>query len=347
MNVVMVTGSDQPQGCGVTHYSLRLVDALRSHGISCDAISLARWTAWSVTGLARRIRSLKPDIIHMQYPTAAYGRSIAPQFLSLLLPMVITIHEVTQPHVLRRLSLYPFGMRSPQIIFTTPYERAYASRWAPWITSQSQVINIGSNIPVVPRSATAADPGIVYFGFLRPRRGLEQVLELGKLLREAGVRERITIVGAAQPRWSAYVSALRARGAGLPVRWETDLSDTSVAHLLARSQIAYLPFPDGASHRRTSLIAALCHGVAVVTTRGTQTPAELTGVVEFVNSPAETLTAVQRLRRDDAGRQLLSANAIRYAERFSWEKIAQEHVHAYDAILDGTQQRCRMDHQAL
>src|SRR3989442_9265272 len=100
MNVVMVTGSDQPDGCGVTHYSLRLVNALRAEGLWCDPISVATWTVRSVPGLARRIRAMKPDIIHMQYPTIAYGHSIAPQCLSLLLPMVTTIHEATQPHVL-------------------------------------------------------------------------------------------------------------------------------------------------------------------------------------------------------------------------------------------------------
>src|SRR2546425_2250129 len=36
MKVVMITGSRQPEGCGVTHYSLRLADALREHGIACE-----------------------------------------------------------------------------------------------------------------------------------------------------------------------------------------------------------------------------------------------------------------------------------------------------------------------
>ena len=329
----MITGSRQPEGCGVTHYSLRLADALREHGIACEVESLSRWTVWAVPVLRGRIRALNPDIVHLQYPTAAYGYSVAPQCLSLLLPMVITVHEATQARIPRRLSLYPFSVRSPQIIFTTPHEWAYASRWAPWIRRRSRVINIGSTIPVVPRAATAPDARIVYFGFLRPRKGLEQVLEVAGLLERSGSREKITLVGGAQARWSSYVKTLQTQAARLPIDWEIGLPDHGVAEVLARSLVAYLPFPDGASHRRTSLIAALCHGAAIVTTRGLQTPPELADVVEFATGPAEAVAAIQRLLGDADRRRTLSARALRYAARFSWDSIAEEHVRLYDSLF--------------
>ncbi len=329
----MITGSQQPHGCGVTHYSLRLVSALQEHGISCDVACLPNWTALGVPGLYSRIRSLNPDIIHMQYPAAAYGYSVAPQSLSLLLPMVITVHEASQARIPRRLSLYPFGVRSRQVIFTTPHERAYASRWAPWIAARSRVINIGCTIPVLSRVAGTDDSRIVYFGFLRPRKGLEQVLELATLLKLSGSGERITLMGGTQERWSSYVRKLRALAATLPIDWAIGVPDRGAAEVLARTLVAYLPFPDGASHRRTSLIAALCHGAAIVTTRGPQTPPQLGEVVEFASSPSEALTVIQALLTDADRRRMLSARALLYATRFSWDAIAQEHIRLYGSLI--------------
>ncbi len=328
----MITGSRQPEGCGVTHYSLCLASALREHGVSCHVESLPHWSVWGVPGLRSRIRSLSPDVIHLQYPTAAYGYSVAPQWLSLLLPMVVTVHEVSQVRIPRRLSLYPFGLRSPRIIFTTPHERAYASRWAPWIAPRSRVINIGSTIPVVPRAPDATDVRIVSFGFLRPRKGLEDVLEVAGLLKHSGLPERIIVMGGVQPRWSSYVLTLQGQAATLPIDWAIGLPDRGVSEVLARAQVAYLPFPDGASHRRTSLIAALSHGAAIVTTRGLRTPPELGDVVEFAPTPADAFTAITGLLGDEERRRKLSAAALRYAKLFSWDTIAEEHIRLYDSL---------------
>jgi glycosyltransferase involved in cell wall biosynthesis len=333
MNVIMITGSEQPEGCGVTHYSLCLASALRERGVACHVETLPRWTVHSIPGLRDRIRSRRPDVVHMHYPTAAYGYSVAPQWLSLLMPMVITVHEASQVRVLRRLSLYPFGVRSPRLIFTTPYELAYARRWAPWIARRARVINLGSTIPLVSRASSAADARIVHFGFLRPRKGLEQVLELAALLKRSASPERITVVGGAQACWSPYVKALRARAVALPVDWVIDLPDSDVADVLARSKVAYLPFPDGASHRRTSLIAALCHGAAIVTTRGTHTPPELGDVVEFASSPADAFAAIRDLLGDEDRRRRLSTRARQYALRFSWDAIAAEHMRVYESLV--------------
>jgi glycosyltransferase involved in cell wall biosynthesis len=105
-----------------------------------------------------------------------------------------------------------------------------------------------------------------------------------------------------------------------------------VAEVLARAQVAYLPFPDGASHRRTSLIAALSHGAAIVTTRGLQTPPELGDVVEFASTPADAFTAITGLLGDEERRRKLSTAALRYATLFSWDSIAKEHIRLYDSL---------------
>jgi glycosyltransferase involved in cell wall biosynthesis len=329
----MITGSKRPEGCGVTHYSLRLAAALKARGVLCEIVSAQPWSVSVVPDLLRRIDSLDADVVHLQYPAAAYGYSIAPQCLSVFCPMFVTIHEATQARVLRRLSLYPFSVRSLRIVFTTPYERAYATRWAPWISSRSHVINLGCTIPIVPRPTETGDSSLLYFGLLRPRRGLEELLALAELFQRTGSQQRVSIIGAAPPRWSHYNQEIRARAAKLPVDWYINLPDPLVAELLARSEIAYLPFPDGASQRRTSLIAALSHGLAVVTTRGPQTPPELGDVVDFAGTPFEAMTIIERLQKDVDLRRRRSVSAMHYAARFSWDAIADEHITMYRAVL--------------
>lgn len=99
------------------------------------------------------------------------------------------------------------------------------------------------------------------------------------------------------------------------------LDAASLSLHLQACDIVVQPFPDGASGRRTSLMAALAHGRAVVTTIGRLSEPlwQESGAVAAVPSgdDAALAAAVNRLRADAAERARLGAAAAAlYDERF-------------------------------
>lgn len=332
MKVVMVTGSFPPDVCGAGHYTEQLVTALNLRGVSVEVITGARWGLGNAPSLLRRISESDADITHIQYPTVGYGRKLGPQFVALFQRGVVTLHEASQTHILRRLSLYPFFL-AHHIIFTNRFEQAYCSRIAPWVSQRSSVIHIGSNMPVGHADGERTLNEIIYFGLIRPAKGLENVLELASILKQRGSRMSVRVIGLSLSEHQRYLESLQARSASLPIVWDLGLPDAATADRLARAAYAYAPYPDGASERRGSLLALLANGVATVTTRGEQTPPALDKVVEFAASPAEAAVILDSLAVDAGRRRRLSELSIRYASQFSWSTIADQHIKVYRTVV--------------
>lgn len=329
--VALAIGQCTRGACGVGDYTYCLGNALSAAGAK---ICLIDSEDWHVTGSFRIKRSLRDfDIVHIQYPTAGFGTDLGPQGLSLLRSCVLTIHEVSQRHVLRKLSLIPFALRSKQVIFTSESERQFANKWVPWISRRSVVIPIGSNIRRGETNRLRKVGEIVYFGLIRPGKGLEQVMELSQLVRSARLPFIVQILGHVPTDSRAYYESLRAQSADLPIRWSLDLTAEQIAEELARAQISYLPYPDGASERRTTLKAAMINGAAVITTRGAHTPSGWETAVKFCQTPQEALKTICALvnDKDEIGR--MAASAMQLGQSHSWEYIAQRHLEIYRSIL--------------
>jgi glycosyltransferase involved in cell wall biosynthesis len=102
--------------------------------------------------------------------------------------------------------------------------------------------------------------------------------------------------------------------------------EAQVASLLCAADVVALPFRDGASFRRGSLMAALHYARPLIST----TPA--VPIPEFSDGGSMLLVppddapalaqALRRLHHDPVMRASLSAGAAALAERFSWSNIA-------------------------
>src|SRR5262245_2539458 len=102
MRVLLITGSFPPMRCGVGDYTSHLAHALAARGgvevgvlTSREAASGATadlqlfpiidgWRFTELPRILRVLRSWRPDVIHVQYPTKGYRRRLLPVLLPLI-----------------------------------------------------------------------------------------------------------------------------------------------------------------------------------------------------------------------------------------------------------------------
>jgi glycosyltransferase involved in cell wall biosynthesis len=335
MRIALVAGCCPTDRCGVGDYTRSLADVLSAMGIETHVICSENWRLQNAFSLHSSLHKLNPDLVHIQYPTAGFGPKLGPQGLALLRRCVITLHEVSQARFLRKLAMFPFSLRPKHLIFPSDFERRFAVRWAPWISPLSSVIAIPSNIrAAVPQGARNVNE-VTYFGLIMPNKGLDDVVKLGALIQCKRLPLRVRVIGKAPTKHMAYFEELRSASSTLPIIWDDGLSEGEVAEKLASSSVAYLPYPDGVSERRATFKAALVNGLAVITTRGLQTPLDLEGLVRFCRNPEEALVAALSLFQNPQERARLAQKGAYYVRQFSWERIGELHSLVYEEILRG------------
>jgi polysaccharide biosynthesis protein PslF len=219
-----------------------------------------------------------------------------------------------------------------------------------------ELIPIGSNIAVAPpagydraawRERLGVLPGetlVAFFGLISATKGLDTLLDALELLPPSA---RLLVIGgeAQAPQDHAYGAAVRERLQGSPlgarVRITGHCAEEEVSgHLLAADLLA-LPFTDGASFRRGSLLAALAHGAPVVTTSGQAVvgsdPSRLRdGENALLIAPRDAralAAAIERLAGDAGLRERLSESGRRLAALFGWPSIAERHEALYRRLL--------------
>jgi glycosyltransferase involved in cell wall biosynthesis len=189
---------------------------------------------------------------------------------------------------------------------------------------------------------------LAYFGFLNESKGGEALVEALALLRQQGLDARLLLIGGdighADPTNVAYAQRVQAlidhrHLADFVYRTGyTDLPQIS-ANLLA-ADVVVMPYRDGVSFRRTTLIAALRHGCPVVSTH----PADPGAIPEIQPgenmllvppSDAAALAETIMLLADNSSlREKLSQGAVHLGHLFEWETIARDTAGLYHTILD-------------
>lgn len=340
-----------------------------------------RW-GWNSLASARRLaRSWQADWLHVQYQAAAFGLGLPihllPWRLGRALPalrLAVTYHDLREPYLfpkagrLRPLAVLALARHSHLALTTNAEDRMrlaadLAARG--WDHPRQALVPIGSNLPDAPpdgfdraafRTAAGLAPdttALGYFGFLNASKG--GMLLLGGLaaLRAAGRDARLVMiggaVGASDPTNATYLGAFRANaetmGVADALHWTGHLPAPQVSAWLHAADQVVLPYGDGASYRRGSLLAALAHGRPVVTTTPAPPlpgwrpgpddadPPPLVDGVHVLLCPADDAAAlgaaVLRLAADPDLAASLGRGARKLAAAFGWAAIAARHADLY------------------
>jgi glycosyltransferase involved in cell wall biosynthesis len=299
--------------------------------------------------------------LHVQYQTAAFGMhpaiNIAPAWWRRQgVRVAWTYHDILVPYLfpkagarLRRWVTDLPARVCDLTIATNGGDYAHLAARARNLTA----IPIGSNI----RAPIADEPTrqawriahgygrekliIGYFGFLNHTKGGLDLIEIvARLLPTVPTLHLLMIgeqVGASDPTNYAYLQQVKAlievRALTDRVMWTGLLPDAEVSAALAACDLLLMPYADGATLRRGTLMAGLAHGCAIVTTTPTAPIPELVAGRDLLYVPAGEIEAaaqaVQALVADPQRLESLRHHARLASQQFAWERIAAAHQEAY------------------
>lgn len=196
---------------------------------------------------------------------------------------------------------------------------------------ETRVIPNGVDVVEKPKSAQSGKLRFLFLGRLDRIKGLEQLIDACKLLREKAVPFRLTIAGTGE---ALYVQNLRGAAAGLggDIEFVGFADDAKKRELFANSDLLILP-----SHTENFGMAAaeaLANGVAVVASKGTPWQGlDAHGCGKWVeNTPESLANAIQAMASEDLvaagakGREWMRAE-------FSWPHVADSMIELYQHAL--------------
>ena len=359
-DLLFVSGEYPPDVGGVGDYTCRLRQALLEAGCPSALLSrrdVRRWDARALVRLLGRVPVAQPSLVHIQYQPAAFDLlgdvCLMPGLLRWLRPrarVVTTFHDVRVPY------LFPKAGRlrwqAVRLLARTSHAVVAAdARDLLALQVKGHQIPIGSNVACAPpadydRAAVRArlgitDLGLVYFGLLNASKGLEALLAAFALILRQRPAARLLLLGGTAGSSDPTDREVAARLAGrfeafgervLRPGW---VPPAELSMYLLAADVALLPYVDGASARRGSLLACAAHGLPIVSTR--PVGAEVAEAVLAVAPDAAGALAEAALRVLDSPslESRLRAGSRSLAERTSWPRIASAHLALYGALLTG------------
>ena len=297
MRILIITGSHPPLKCGVGDYTAKLAETLSATkdleiAVLTDAAieqrtvstpykviaSIRTWTFRDTFRLICAVKKFAPDIVHIQFPTQAYGSHLFPW----LMPMILhwtgcTVVQTWHEH-------YPSGWMGlingwvpGGLIVVRPNYKTNKPSWFLKIISNKEFrfIPNASSIPAVKLSAEekrairerfdgTKRSLIAYFGFVSPIKGIESIFEICN-----PDLNRIVLIGELDPDIPYHRTILSLVNGS---RWKGKcfttgfLSSLEVANILACADAVMLPFTVGGGPWNTSVHGVCAQGTFLLTT---------------------------------------------------------------------------------
>lgn len=311
--------------------------------------------AVNVAALNLAVRRGRYDVVHLQWlPLAELWPGVAAREVRALrrggVPVVLTVHNAL-PHdrdiALHRLvrvyraadALVCHTRSSARQLAGIPSIRPARVRYIP-----HGPIDLDGEGDVTAGSAerpSADGPTVLVFGFLRPYKGIETLLEAWPGVLERVPSAALRIVGSGPAEYVTFLAdRVRELDIGSSVRLERRfLPEAELAGRIAAADV--LAFPYYEITQSGALLAGLAAGRAVVASdldgfRETIRDGE-TGLLVPPGDRESLSRAVIRLLEAPALRERLGRTAARDVhERFGWDRVARRTLELYRDLVSGS-----------
>jgi glycosyltransferase involved in cell wall biosynthesis len=323
---------------------------------------LERWRWPSLATIVDIVLRSEVEIVNIQYQAAAYNMNsaainILPWRLRGIAKCVVTFHDLRIPYLfpkagfLRRSAVNFMARHADGVIVTN---QADYETLRPLLTAPPAQIPIGSNIStyspnLIEIAEVREQLGINdddfllgYFGFLNESKGAEILLSA---LAHIDSRYHLIFIGGqtgtSDPNNAAYLLQMKQLITDLDltdrVHWTGFLTDSRVSTYLQAVDLMVMPYRDGASLRRGTLMAALAHGRPLITTEPARPAPELKHKHNVWMVPSNDvpslIRAIETLAGDPDLRYTIGQNARHTSSLFTWDKIAGQTIEFFKSIL--------------
>lgn len=376
MRIGLVTGEYPPMEGGIGAHCRELARELTHQGHSVFVYSdsrseepgsqvalkhnQGRWRIGALVSINRWAVDNKLDVVNLHYQTAAFQMSPFVHWLpdAVSVPVVTTFHDLRYPYLfpkagrLRDWIVMRLARASEGVISTNHEDYARLK-----LLPRAALIPIGSSVktdlpPDFDRlrwraslSAPETDYVVAHFGFINHTKGVETLLRAARTLLDKALPVRIWLIGGrtgtSDPTNAQYANAVQDLAARLNmadrVVWTGFLSNSEVAACFAACDVVALLYSDGASYRRSSLMAAVAQGAAILTTEPAVTiPVFRDGLNMRLVPPFDAhiaAGALAELWNDPDLRSRLRAGAKELAGEFNWPEIARSNVEHFSRVV--------------
>lgn len=365
--ICIISRNFPPAICGVGDYSYRLAENLKNknneiHIITSDEPESRDFpvtsigNSWTPVKLLKTVGELKPDFIILQYVCQMYGRAgIIPGLLAFILlvkllfphtKLLVTFHELWIPlnpkelilGIIQRLQTGIIILAADAGIVTTiSREKAMRKLFS---FKKIYKIPVGSNIPAapIPRTLSAGD-GLTLstFGRIHPERDLISLIKAVGIIYQKYDNVKLKIIGKIDEceQYFAALEEIKKQKLEKNISWTSTCSNDEILAHLRNSHIYISPELDGASGRRTTMMAALSIGLPIIAYDGYDTEKILKNGENIIlippKNPEILAENIIKLANNENLRIKLGINAGKTFENFfSWEKITKQ----YEKILN-------------
>ncbi len=382
MRIGIITGEYPPMQGGVGDVCHILAEQFANHNQDVFVFSHAitaeidkrihltntiqRWGMGSLNAIRQWAKTHQLDVINLHFQTAAYGMSpfihFVPHYTSV--PVITTFHDLRFPYLfpkagkLRNWIVMHLARQSSGVIVTNheDYQRVAGLDKARLIPIGGTVV---AQLPENYRRETWREHcGIqngelllAHFGFINHSKGLDVLFDALAEVRKQGLAFKLVMIGgrtgSSDPTNAAYAqqidSQIERLGLQDAIHWTGFVDNNEVYAYLQAADLVILPFRDGASYRRSSLLTALRNHCAIITTEPViHVPTfEHEGNLwlvprENVNTLAE---AILTLAENPQLRAQLKQGAEKLNQHFNWSVIAQETMNFFEEVITKTRRK--------